>query len=171
MPEVECPKCAAQAERGTLEHKSRDDSSVVLIVAIAWIYVVGMASIVEALSPQGTVLGALVTFVFYGVAPLSVVLYLLGTPARKKARRRAEAAAFTTVAAVAAVTDLDEGTSGTAGTSPASGIEATPSTAHAGGADQEAPASSQTAAAMRPDGLPVPPRESRLNEKNRDASS
>ncbi|MBI5720561.1 MAG: hypothetical protein HZC37_23025 [Burkholderiales bacterium] len=136
-----------------------------LIVAIAWIYVVGMASIVEALSPQGTVLGALVTFVFYGVAPLSVVLYLLGTPARKKARRRAEAAALTTVAAVAAATDVDEGPSGT------SGIGATPSTAHAGGADQEAPASSETAAAMRPDGLPVPPRESRRNEKNLDASS
>lgn len=64
-----------------------------LIVAIAWIYVVGMAAIAEALSPQGTVLGALVTFVFYGVLPLAVVLYLIGTPGRKKARRRAEAQA------------------------------------------------------------------------------
>lgn len=62
-----------------------------LIVAIAWIYVVGMAAIAEALSPQGTVLGAMVTFVFYGVLPLAVVLYLIGTPGRKKARRRAEA--------------------------------------------------------------------------------
>ncbi len=63
-----------------------------LIVAIAWIYVVGMASIAEALSPQGTVLGAIVTFTFYGLLPLAVVLYLLGTPGRKRARRRAEAA-------------------------------------------------------------------------------
>lgn len=62
-----------------------------LIVAIAWIYVVGMASIAEALSPQGSVLGAIVTFTFYGVLPLAVVLYLLGTPGRKRARRRAEA--------------------------------------------------------------------------------
>lgn len=64
-----------------------------LIVAIAWIYVVGMAAIAEALSTQGTVMGALFTFLFYGVLPLSIVLYLLATPARKKALRRAEAAA------------------------------------------------------------------------------
>lgn len=63
-----------------------------LIVAIAWIYVVGMAAIAEALSPQGSVLGAVVTFTFYGVLPLAVVLYLLATPGRKRARRRAAAA-------------------------------------------------------------------------------
>ncbi len=62
------------------------------IVALAWIYVVGMASIAEALSPQGTVLGALITFVFWGVLPLVVVLYLMSTPARKKMRRQREAA-------------------------------------------------------------------------------
>lgn len=61
-----------------------------LIVAIAWFYVVGMAAIAEALSPQGTVLGALVTFTFWGVLPLSIVLYVMGTPARRKRRRRAE---------------------------------------------------------------------------------
>ncbi len=66
-----------------------------LIVAIAWIYVVGMAAIAEALSPQGTVLGAFFTFALYGLVPLSVVLYLLGTPARKKALRQAAAAAST----------------------------------------------------------------------------
>lgn len=64
------------------------------IVAIAWIYVVGMASVVEAFSPRGTVLGAVLTFVFWGVLPLSVVLYLFGTPARKRARRRTEMAAL-----------------------------------------------------------------------------
>ena len=52
-----------------------------LIVAIAWIYVVGTAALAEALSAQGTVLGAFFTFLLYGVLPLSVVLYLLGTPA------------------------------------------------------------------------------------------
>ena len=62
-----------------------------LIVAIAWIYVVGMAAIAEALSPQGTLLGATFTFVLYGLAPLAVVLYLLATPARKKMRRQTEA--------------------------------------------------------------------------------
>jgi len=63
-----------------------------LIVAIAWIYVVGMAAIAEALSPQGSVLGAVFTFVLYGVLPLSIVLYVLATPARKRARRRSAAA-------------------------------------------------------------------------------
>lgn len=63
------------------------------LVAIAWIYVVLMMALAEALSPQGTVLGALFTVLLYGALPLSIVLYLMGTPARRRARRRAEAAA------------------------------------------------------------------------------
>jgi len=62
------------------------------VVAIAWIYVVLMMALVEALSPQGTVLGAVFTFLLYGVLPLGIVLYVLGTPARRRARARAEAA-------------------------------------------------------------------------------
>jgi mannose/fructose/N-acetylgalactosamine-specific phosphotransferase system component IID len=61
------------------------------VVAIAWIYVVLMMSLVEALSPQGSVLGALFTFVLYGMLPLGIVLYLLGAPARRRLRARAEA--------------------------------------------------------------------------------
>ena len=63
------------------------------LVAIAWIYVVLMMAVAEALSSQGTVLGAVITFVLYGVLPLSVVLYIMGAPARRQARREAEAAA------------------------------------------------------------------------------
>jgi hypothetical protein len=62
------------------------------LVAIAWIYVVVMMALAEALSPQGTVLGAVFTFLLYGVLPLSLVLYLLGTPMRRRARLKAEAA-------------------------------------------------------------------------------
>lgn len=62
------------------------------LVAIAWMYVVLMMAVAEAFSPQGTVLGALVTLVFYGLLPLSIVMYLMGTPRRRAARRRAEAA-------------------------------------------------------------------------------
>lgn len=62
------------------------------LVAIAWIYVVLMMSVAEALSSQGTVLGAVLTFVLYGVLPLSIVLYILGTPARRRALRAREAA-------------------------------------------------------------------------------
>jgi len=71
------------------------------IVAFGWIYVVSMAALAEALSTQGTLLGAFFTFLLYGVLPLSVVLYLMGTPARKKALRRAEEAVSSVQAASA----------------------------------------------------------------------
>ena len=58
------------------------------LVAIGWMYVVLMMTVAEALSPQGTVLGALFTFVLYGCLPLAVVLYLLCTPARRRASGR-----------------------------------------------------------------------------------
>ena len=69
------------------------------IVALAWIYVVLMMALAEALSSQGTMLGAVFTFLLYGVLPLSVVLYILGAPARGRARRAAESAALAASAA------------------------------------------------------------------------
>jgi uncharacterized membrane protein len=63
------------------------------LVAIAWIYVVLMMALAEALSTQGTVLGAVITFVLYGVLPLSILMYVMGTPLRRRARRAAEQAA------------------------------------------------------------------------------
>ena len=62
------------------------------LVAIAWIYVVLMMAVAEATNSNGTVLGAVVTFVLYGVLPLGIVLYLMASPARRKALRRKEAA-------------------------------------------------------------------------------
>lgn len=59
------------------------------LVAIAWLYVALMMAVAEASSTQGSVLGAVVTFLFYGVGPVSLVMYLLGTPARRRARRAA----------------------------------------------------------------------------------
>lgn len=50
-------------------------------------------ALVEAFSPSGSWLGALATPVFWGLLPLSVVMYVLGTPARRRARRAAEALA------------------------------------------------------------------------------
>ena len=61
------------------------------LVAIAWIYVVLMMAVAEATSHNGSVLGALFTFALYGVLPLGIVIYLFRTPARKRARRRADA--------------------------------------------------------------------------------
>ncbi len=62
------------------------------LVAIAWMYVVLMMAAAEAFSPQGSVLGAMVTFTLYGLVPLSIVMYLMSTPQRRARRRRAEAA-------------------------------------------------------------------------------
>jgi hypothetical protein len=62
-----------------------------ILIAIGWIYVVLMMAVAEASSPMGSVLGAVITFVLYGVGPLALVLYILATPARKKLRRQREA--------------------------------------------------------------------------------
>jgi membrane protein implicated in regulation of membrane protease activity len=48
----------------------------------------------EAMSPIGSLLGAFFTLLLYGVLPLSVVLYVMGAPMRRKARRAAEQAEF-----------------------------------------------------------------------------
>ena len=61
------------------------------LVAIAWLYVTLMMALAEATAANGSVLGAIITFVLYGLLPLSIVLYILGTPGRKRARRQREA--------------------------------------------------------------------------------
>jgi hypothetical protein len=71
------------------------------IVAIAWMYVAVMMAVAEASSPQGSVLGAVITLLFYGVAPVALVMYLLSTPARRRALREAEARADANQAAEA----------------------------------------------------------------------
>jgi hypothetical protein len=58
---------------------------VMHIVAIAWIYVVFMMSITER-----SVIAGIMTFLLYGVLPLAVILYLMGTPRRKRKRSEAE---------------------------------------------------------------------------------
>lgn len=58
-----------------------------LIVAIAWLYVVILMA-----ATQPTWLAAIATLVFYGIFPLSIVLYLIATPARARRRRRQIAA-------------------------------------------------------------------------------
>jgi hypothetical protein len=67
-------------------------SPVLLLVGVGWAYVVVMMAAAEAMSPQGSLLGALFTLVLYGVAPLALVLYLLATPGRRRRRRAREAA-------------------------------------------------------------------------------
>lgn len=65
---------------------------MLIIVAIGWMFVVVVAAAAEAAAPNGSVLGALFTLFGWGLLPLGIVLYILGTPARRRARRAAEQA-------------------------------------------------------------------------------
>ena len=62
------------------------------LIVIAWLYVALMMAVAEATHSMGTLVGAFFTFVLYGALPVSLVVYLIGTPARKKAIRAREAA-------------------------------------------------------------------------------
>ena len=62
------------------------------IVLIGWLYVTMMMAVVEATSDTGTLLGAIITFVLYGLLPAGIGGYLMATPARKRASKAREAA-------------------------------------------------------------------------------
>jgi hypothetical protein len=62
------------------------------LVVIAWLYVALMMAVAEATNTNGTVLGAVFTFLLYGLAPVALVVYLMGAPARRKAIRARESA-------------------------------------------------------------------------------
>ena len=62
------------------------------IVPIAWIYVALMMSVAEATNTTGTVMGGIFTFVLYGVLPVALMMYFMGTPGRKRAIRAREQA-------------------------------------------------------------------------------
>lgn len=62
-----------------------------VLVVIAWLYVVVMVAVVEAASREGTVLGGVFTFVLYGVLPLAILGYLYFSPARRRMRRTSDA--------------------------------------------------------------------------------
>lgn len=62
------------------------------IVPIAWLYVALMMAVAEATNSNGTILGAVITFVLYGVGPVALVVYLMGAPARRRAIKAREAA-------------------------------------------------------------------------------
>lgn len=64
-----------------------------LIVAIGWLFVVGLFALVQLVSPQGSLLTALLLVVGAGVLPLAVVLYVMGEPARRRRRNALEASA------------------------------------------------------------------------------
>ncbi|WP_309682233.1 hypothetical protein [Polaromonas sp.] len=61
------------------------------LIVIAWVYVVLMMSVAEATNSNGTLLGALITFLLYGLVPVVLVVYLMGAPARSKAIKKRQA--------------------------------------------------------------------------------
>jgi hypothetical protein len=62
------------------------------IIPIAWLYVAVMMAVAEATNSNGSILGAIVTFVFYGLLPIGLILYFMGAPGRKRAIRARDAA-------------------------------------------------------------------------------
>jgi hypothetical protein len=54
------------------------------IVAIGWMFVVVCMTAVEATT--SSIAGAAVTLVFYGLLPLALFLWLVGTPQRRRNR-------------------------------------------------------------------------------------
>lgn len=56
------------------------------LIAIGWMYVVLMVSVANP-NPVGGVL----TFIFGGLGPLALFLWIFGTPARRRAKARREA--------------------------------------------------------------------------------
>lgn len=62
------------------------------LIVVGWLYVVLMMAVAEATSTTGTVLGAIFTFLLYGVGPLALVVYIMGTPGRKRAIKARETA-------------------------------------------------------------------------------
>ena len=56
------------------------------IVAIAWLYVISMMAITEK-----SFIAGVLTFVFFGVAPTALLLWLAGTKRRHAANRKIDA--------------------------------------------------------------------------------
>jgi len=75
---------------GSVDKAQPGRKPAMIVVAMAWLYVVLMMALAEAFSSQGTVLGAIFTFILYGLLPLSILLYVMGAPGRARARRAAE---------------------------------------------------------------------------------
>jgi hypothetical protein len=62
------------------------------IIPIAWLYVAVMMAVAEATASNGSLLGAIITLVVYGLLPVGLILYFMGAPGRKRAIRAREAA-------------------------------------------------------------------------------
>ena len=82
-----------------------------VIVAIGWLYVALMMTVAEASNSNGTLLGALITFLFYGAVPVALVVYVMDAPRRRRAIKAKESAELAAAQAASSVTpDADRKT-------------------------------------------------------------
>ena len=68
--------------------RARGYNAAMYIVAIGWLWVVLMMAITES-----NVVAGILTFTFYGLFPCALLVWLLGTPARRRrnaAKERAD---------------------------------------------------------------------------------
>ena len=97
------------------------------LIVIGWLYVVVMMAVAEATNTNGTVLGAIFTFLLYGLGPVALVVYLMGTPGRRRAIKQREAEAQdaarrVAAAANAAATDAGSDLPDQGGEAPADAV-------------------------------------------------
>jgi hypothetical protein len=62
------------------------------LIAIGWLYVALMMAVAEATNTNGSILGAVFTFLLYGILPTGLLMYILGTPERRRRMRARDAA-------------------------------------------------------------------------------
>jgi hypothetical protein len=77
---------------GQALHNTDTQKNPMYLIPIAWLYVVLMMAVAEATNTTGTILGAIITFVLYGLGPVALVVYLMGFTGRRRALKAREAA-------------------------------------------------------------------------------
>jgi hypothetical protein len=74
-----------------IEHSYfRIESKTMYIVAIAWLYVVVLMAFTES-----SITAGVLTFLFFGLVPCALLLWLFGGPSRLRAKRMKQAAEAT----------------------------------------------------------------------------
>lgn len=96
------------------------------LVPIAWLYVALMMALAEATNANGTVLGAIITFVLYGLLPMGLVTYVIGTPARRRAIKAREQAELAAARAAAQASNLAPDADGEAPADPVAPVREKP---------------------------------------------
>lgn len=88
------------------------------IVVVGWLYVALMMALAEGMHPGGSWLGAFFTFMLYGVGPVALVSYLLGTPLRRQRQRLEQPPPAGAQASPAMAADASSATEAAASSAP-----------------------------------------------------